>query len=323
MSPLPPPGTDTSGSLYQDGVFSRIKAIHFPKRKGKGAFLLGATSDGWIGVSALGNPEWTATKEPLLQTDPHYDNPVYGVAGVTEKTSEGKTVAGIFVYAGFTYANTDKYTSGLGLTGVDISFSGNGANWQPAKYPWYINKEKEIIEIYGITFDVTTHTFYVMLYHFDSTGPFPEDWFQEVVIGSSPDGINWSPSSTQRLQTGLEPDPPLDLEIVVPAMSFDQVVTSAATHTILSNPTPPKWFWRGRQYNLGNGTIGRVSFAGEAHNVNPGVGSVNSIAWADGIWIVGGMGGVATSSDDGKTWQQAKFAFSGYVTGVAGVTAPE
>jgi hypothetical protein len=33
MSPLPPPGTDTSGSIYQDGVFSRIKAIHFPKKE--------------------------------------------------------------------------------------------------------------------------------------------------------------------------------------------------------------------------------------------------------------------------------------------------
>jgi hypothetical protein len=36
MSPVPPPGTDTSGSIYQDGVFSRITAIHFPPKFAEG-----------------------------------------------------------------------------------------------------------------------------------------------------------------------------------------------------------------------------------------------------------------------------------------------
>jgi hypothetical protein len=321
MTLVDKPGIDTSGKQpYQSGLQANITAIHFPRRVITARPFIGSTSGGFIGLSRSSGKSWGQTKQPAEQGgEIQYENPVFGVAGNGVALSSGAEGGTIFVYAGITYADPEFDGFYSDKTGVDISYSKDGGQtWNQADHPWYTSKFRETHEIYGLTFDEDSRMFYVSLFHVFGDAP-PEGQYEEVIIGASSDGISFSLHDTIRIQTGLEPAPP-PFRVHLPGENFDQQVVSKDTGTTLINPSPPELFFRSKNFNKGGGSVVRKPGPFAKPGDGPtGLGTINSIAWSAGLWIMGGSGGIVRSEDDGITWLPTDFSFDGYATGVAGL----
>jgi hypothetical protein len=336
---VPVPYTDIGGGgpnpPHGEDFFNRIVNVHWPKKKpdgGVGGLYMSGDHNGYINTSPVFDPDkpydsrWQVTRTPPpLGPDQNWDSTsnIYAIAygGLNPKSS-------VFVYAALTYVFGT--TAGYGN---DISYSIDGSNWIAAAHPWENFRDLESFEIIGMTYDKSTRTFHVAVWHSDYTGV-QEAWFDEIILGKSSDGKTFTQTSRQTVWVyGQVPDG-YPGEFAMPAADYDQIVVSDSTKTVLRNSAPPVYHWRYKEFFNG-GTISRIPgpdaepnhdfVPPPGFNLTPTV-EVNSIAWSNGVWVVGGWGGVNVSYDDGLSWTDAGVAIpppgQNFVAGVAAGNAP-
>lgn len=322
MSPLPPPGTDTSGPNYQDGLFSRITAIHFPKiARIEGAIFV-ATGTG-------ANAFALTTRIKNIK-----DKIVFNELGALEFGGEipgasyhkfPNVTLPVFVIGG-NFLTQDPDTLEFG-SGTEIMFSHDGVNWSRGFHQQWPDLAINDSSVFAMAWD--QDQFYAGTYSDEYDTQIEVKTYEKLL--TSADGESWAVAGSV-LRYDSHGNPPLNTSPPALFMPHINPVTQLPdgravyyekrdlggniTESSFARPInyDPTWY-------LQNKTPGGPDYGSSIElttikqgivttkTVDTPVAYVICVANAGNIWMVGGSTSdflraqIAASLDGGDTWQ--------------------